>query len=255
MRRTTAKAADKIALLSATLCLAGKAHNVPSKQFWDTALENRSYALLVLLGIAGVFGALTPFESWQTRSLTDRNVTMRRSILSTFGRLLKISEEVRPPLATGDLALHVWQKRRTVRHPLRGVLIRVATYRMSSYPATRPFSPTIGVGAVGLCWQQNREVDFDVAPLVNQLENREEFDRYVTQHGPTAVMNLSWEDFQAFRHRTALFATPIRNRRSRFVGCVSVDASHGYEVLRRRELLEEMSNLGIAIGLENFECT
>ncbi|MGM1064612.1 hypothetical protein [Saccharothrix sp. Mg75] len=255
MRRATAKTIDKAVLLSATLCLAGKAYDVPSKQFWTAVLDNRPYLLLVLLGIAGVFGALTPFESRQSRSAANRDVVMRRRVLSTFGTLLVISQEVRPPLPMGDLAMHFWRKRRTLRHPVRGVLKRVATYRMSSYPATRKFHPTRGVGAVGLCWQLDREIEFDVAPLVAQLTDREKFDEHVARFGAASVMNLSWKTFQEVKHRTALFATPIRNGRNKFIGCISVDASRGHGVLHRRELLEEMSNLGIAIGRENFECT
>lgn len=255
MKRATAKAADKTVLLSATLCLAGKTYHVPSQPFWSSLLQERPHLMLAFLVVAGVFGAFTPFETWQRRSLADRNVAMRRRILSTFGRLQEISAEVRPALPTGDLALHVWRKRRTLRHPVRGVLKRVATYRMSSYPANRRFSPTMGVGVVGLCWQRDREVGFDVAPLARALTNEQAFDRFVEQHGPEAVMNLDWEAFEEVRHRTALFATPIRNGRNRFVGCVSVDAGHGYEILHSRELLEEMSNLGSAIGREDFECT
>ncbi|MGW4115087.1 hypothetical protein ACWEFJ_29790 [Actinosynnema sp. NPDC004786] len=255
MRRVTAKAIDKSLLLITTLLLAGKTYNVPSKQFWDAVLYDRSYLVVVLLGVAGTFGALTPFESWQMRSLADRNVTMRKRVLSTFGRLLDIGGQVSPPLATGDLALHIWRKRRTLRHPVQGVLKRVATYRMASYPTTRNFSPRKGVGVVGLCWLRNREVDFDVSPLAAQLIDEATFDRFVAQHGKESVMNLTWKTFEVVKHRSAVFATPIRNGRNKFIGCISVDASHGYEVLHRRELLEEMSNLGMAIGREDFECT
>jgi hypothetical protein len=255
VRRATAKAADKVVLLSATLCLAGKAYDVPSKEFWGAALNNREYLPLILLAIAGIFGAFTPFESWQTRSLTDRNVTMRKRILSSFGRLLDIAAEIQPPLEMGDLALHVWKKGRTLRHPVRGVLKRVSTYRMASYPTTRPFAPTRGVGVVGLCWENDHEVHFDVTPLAEQLTDQTKFDEFVTHHGPAAVMNLPWGLFQTLKHRAALFATPIRSGRNKFVGCISVDASRGYEVLCRRDLLEEMSNLGMAVGREEFECT
>ncbi|MEU4445026.1 hypothetical protein AB0K14_02005 [Actinosynnema sp. NPDC050801] len=255
MRRTTAKAIDKSLLLVTTLLLAGKTYNVPSKEIWDAILHDRSYLMLVLLGVAGAFGALTPFEGWQTRSLADRNVTMRRRVLSTFGRLLDIGGQVQPPLATGDLALHIWRKRRTLRHPVQGVLKRVATYRMASYPTTRSFSPRKGVGVVGLCWLYDREVDFDVEPLAARLTDEATFDSFVSQHGPASVMNLTWKTFEVVKHRGAVFATPIRNGRNRFVGCISVDASHGYDVLLRRDLLEEMSNLGMAIGREDFECT
>lgn len=255
MRLVTAKAADKTILLSATLFLAGKAYNVPAKSFWDSVLANRPYLLLTSLAVVGVFGTFTPFESWQRRSFVDRNVWMRRRVLSTFGKLLEISAKIVPPLETGDLALHVWRRRRTLRHPLHGVLKRVSTYRMSSFPATRKFTPTRGVGAVGLCWLRDHEVRVDVTPLALRLTDPVKFEEHVREEGPESVMNLSWDMFDAVKHRTALFVTPIRSGRNRFVGCISVDASRGYEVLDRRELLEEMSNLGMAIGREDFECT
>jgi len=135
------------------------------------------------------------------------------------------------------------------------VLKRLSSYRMASHPATRAFAPARGVGAVGLCWKRDREVSFDVAPLVESLDDEAKFDDYVKRHGEEAVMNLKWKEFKEFTHRTALFVTPIRSGRNKFVGCVSVDSSRGYDVLDRRELLEEMTNLGLAIGREDFECT
>ncbi|MBN6034961.1 hypothetical protein [Amycolatopsis sp. 195334CR] len=253
MKRSTAKLLDKAFLLLATLGLAGKAYHVPSKPFWDALLGNRPYVMLVLLGIAGVFGALTPFEAWQARAMADRNVIMRRSILSSFGKLLVISQAIEPPLETGDLALHVWRKRRTLRHPIRGVLKRLATYRMSTHPVTRRFTPVLGEGVVGLCWKYDREYAVDVGPLAAELTDRDAFDR-VREDDPERVMNLTWEGFDRVKHRAAVLATPIRNGRSKFVGCISLDASHGYPVLYRREVLEEMTNLGIYIGREDFEC-
>jgi hypothetical protein len=253
--RTTARALDKALLLAATLCLAGNAYHVPSRAFWDALLKDRFYLLLVFLAVVGVFGALTPFESWHARSLADRNVTTRRRVMSCFGRMLEISEGVSPPLPLGDLGLHVWKRVRTLRHPVHGVLRRVATYRMATSPLNRAFTPTRGVGAVGLCWSKDHEYQFDVGPLVERLRDEETFDRYAAEHGGEAVMNLSWVEFEKVKHRTALFATPVRNGRNKFVGCISVDASRGFEVLHCRELIEEMSNLGLAIGREEFECT
>ncbi|WP_143091402.1 hypothetical protein [Lentzea albida] len=251
----TARLLDKSALLVVTLGLAAKAYNIPSKQFWDSLLQGRGYVSLVLLGLAGVFGALTPFESYHKRSMLDRTVTMRRRILAAFGRMLEISGKIQPPLDTGDLAMHFWRKKRTFRHPVSGVLTRVSTYRMSTHPLNRKFAPQRGVGVVGLCWQFNKEVHFDVGPLIATLATEQEFNDHVQQQGSESVMNLSWKSFNEFRHRTALLATPIRNGRNRFIGCVSVDASRGFDVLCCRALIEEMTELGLAIGQENFECT
>jgi len=255
MKRRGARAADKTALMAATLCLAGNSYKVPSPAFWDSLLQGRSYLLLGLLALVGVFGALTPFESWHARSLADRNVTTRRQIMSSFGRILEISNGVDPPLPTGDLALHVWKRQRTLRHPVHGVLKRVATYRMAVSPMNRSFTPVRGVGVVGLCWKKDHEYRFDVTSLADELTDEGKFLSYVDEHGSEAVMNLNWVEFQQLKHRAALFATPIRNGRTKFVGCISVDASRGFSVLNCRELIEEMSSLGLAIGREEFECT
>ncbi|WP_086663334.1 hypothetical protein [Lentzea kentuckyensis] len=255
MKQVTAKALDRSTLLVATLGLAAKAYDVPSRQLWDSLVQGRGYISLVLLTVAGVFGALTPFENYHNRSVLDRNVLIRRRILAGFGQMLEISSRVQPPLGTGDLAMHIWQRKRTLRHPVSGVLVRVSTYRMSVHPANRGFSPKKGVGVIGLCWQHNKEVFFNAAPLIEKLQTEQDFDEHVEEHGAASVMNLKWNKFREFSHRTALLATPIRNGRSRFIGCVSVDASRGFEVLNCHPLIEEMTELGLAIGRENFECT
>jgi hypothetical protein len=117
----------------------------------------------------------------------------------------------------------------------------------------RAFAPPKGVGAVGMCWQKDREVRFDVAELSEMIGAETEFTKYVEEFGAETVMNLSWRQFEDFRHRTALFAVPIRNGRSKFIGCISVDASRGFEILDDRILIEEMSNLSLAIGQDDFQ--
>lgn len=255
MKRTTARAADKIALSVATLCLAANAYGVPSQISWNSVRHDHPYLLLLLILLVGFFGAFSPFEGWSTRSLADRSVTMKQRILSSFGKILEIAGAVVPPLETGDLALHIWQKKRVLRHPLAGVLVRVASYRMGTYPINRPFAPVRGVGVVGMCWAKNHDVAFDVAPLCERLRDEISFVEYVRERGPESVMNLRWSEFESFRHRTAIFASPIRNGRNRFIGCLSVDASGGFAVLDCRQLKEEIANLALAVGREEFECT
>lgn len=255
MKRSAARATDRIILLGATLSLAGHTYHVPSADFWQNLSQHVPYALVILLAIVGVFGALTPFETWATRSLVNRSVDLKRQILSTFGKLLDIARGVDPPLARGDLALHIWRRQRTPSHPLSGVLKRVATYRMSATPNNRSFSPPKGVGVVGLCWQYNRETSRDVTPLVRELDTKARFDECRRTMGREAVLGLNWTQFNDVKHRTAVFAAPIRNGRGRFVGCVSVDAERGYDVLNRWELVEELGSLALAIGREEFECT
>ena len=254
MKRATARATDKVTLSVATLCLAANTYGVPSQALWNSVRREHPYLLILLLLLVALFGALAPFETWSTRSLADRSVIMKRRILSSFGKLLEMAGEVRPPLDTGDLALHIWQKRRSIRHPFTGVLVRIASYRMSTSPLNRSFSPSRGVGVVGMCWASNCETAFDVAPLVATLTTEGSFTSYVREHGTEAVMNLRWPQFRNFGHRTAIFASPIRNGRNRFVGCISVDASRGFTTLDRRELKEEVANLALAVGREEFEC-
>jgi hypothetical protein len=112
-----------------------------------------------------------------------------------------------------------------------------------------------GVGVVGMCWLSNKEISKDVTELADELTDQAAYDAHVAAHGVHAVMGLSWREFDNVKHRTALFATPVRNGRGKFVGCISVDASRGFDVLDKRELMEAIGNLALTIGLEDFECT
>lgn len=260
MRRGTARAVDKTVLLFATLCLAGNTYHVPSQAFWDRLLAQHSYVLLVLLGLLTLFGALTPVEALTSRSRMEtsrsrmeRNVTIRSQILSSFGRLLSIGKSVCPPLPPSDPGLHIWKRRRTFSHPIAGILSRVATYRLGTAPVNRPFNPPKGVGVVGLCWKRNQEVGIDVQALAMKVTSEEEYKTFREENGGDAVMNLSWNDFDRFRHRGAVFASPIRNGRNRFIGCISVDVSHGYHELDGEELWAQMSLLALVIGQSGFE--
>jgi hypothetical protein len=70
---------------------------------------------------------------------------------------------------------------------------------------------------------------------------------------PGAVMGFSWEEFKRLSHRGAVFASPIRNGRSRFVGCISFDASRGYDSLNTSRMWHELNSLCIVLGQDGFE--
>jgi hypothetical protein len=169
-----------------------------------------------------------------------------------YGEILKIGMQADPPVPINDLGLHVWRRRRTLRHPISGTLHRVATYRLGTTPATRPFSPPLGVGVVGLCWRDNREVGVDVEKLANQLRDEATFNAYKLANGPDSVMGLSWREFSDIRHRGAVFASPIRDGSHRFIGCVSVDASRGYEALDNAGLWHAMNALCAVLGQDEL---
>ena len=253
MRLGTARALDRTAVLIFTVTLSAITYRFPSASFWEGVLRDNSYAIPTLLAATGLFAVFTPVETLTARSRALRSVTTRQQIHTALGRLLELGRAVDPPLDISDLGLHVWARRRSLRHPVSGVLVRVATYRVGTNPMNRPFSPTKGVGVVGLCWKLNQEIGVDVERLAGQLPSRYEFQQYVDRHGTEPVMNFTWEQFYRFKHRGAVFAFPIRNARSRFVGCLSLDASHGFTELDKPELKAQMGRLTIVIGQVGVE--
>lgn len=252
MHPSRAKVADQLVVLGATVTLALHQYDVPSKQSWSKFLAGRSFVLPALIGVAGVFGVFRPFQVASSFGTTAQRVALRQQVLSGLGRLLELAGKIEPPLLTSDLALHVWQKKRTFRHPLRGRLIRLATYRLGAAPATRPFSPPWGVGVVGLCWKHNREWDVDIEALRETCSTPDRFEAFASRNGPDAVMGFSWEEFERFSHRGAVFASPIRDRRGRFKGCLSVDADHGHSQLKTPAFWHEVNSLCILIGQDRF---
>jgi hypothetical protein len=214
---------------------------------------SRPYFLVILLVIVGLFGTSTPVETLSRRARQGRAVALRSQILITFGQLLDIGETVQPRIEISDLGLHIWQLQHTLRHPWRGELVRLATYRLGSTPRTRPFRPTKAVGVVGLCWELDSEVGMNVEDLARRFPDKESFTAFRDERGAQAVMGFSWTEFHRFRHRGAVFASPVRNSRSKFVGCISFDAARGYDELNRHRMWHELNTLCIVIGQDGFE--
>ncbi|MFI5954968.1 hypothetical protein [Cryptosporangium sp. NPDC051539] len=252
MRPRTAQTVDRLVLLVATVGLAARQYGAPSRAFWDDIPIDQGYVVITLTLTIGLFGALTPFHTVSLRRQAKRKDLLRQQILSHFGRLIAIALRSNAGIDPGDLGLHVWRVGRMIRPPWRPRLIRLATYRLGSTPATRTFKPTRGMGVVGLSWKRNEETSVDVTALSARLTNSKAFADYRAQQGDDAVMGLSWEDFNRVKHRGAVFASPIRDGGGEFVGCVSVDASHGYSSLDTPELWHEINALCAEIGDENL---
>lgn len=252
MRPLTGKILDRLFLLTATLILAARQYDVPSKTFWTTTLRDRGYVAIILIVIISIFGAFTPFQAHAARARIDGRAATRQQVLAHFGRLLLIGERAQPRVELSDLGLHVWRVKRTFRSPIAGRLKRVTTYRLGTTPANRPFTPARGVGVVGLCWANNREESMDVESLASKLATEQAFIDYRDEKGPDAVMGLSWAQFRDVRHRGAVFASPIRNGRGAFIGCVSVDASRSFTSLDSNELWQQMNSLCAILGRDAF---
>ncbi|MFI0410443.1 hypothetical protein [Actinomadura sp. 3N508] len=253
MKVSAARAIDRLIVLAATVTLAGRQYGFPSDELWRDVEIEYSYAMVALILVAGFFGVVAPSESWSQRLHVERRLAMRRHVLTAFGQLVEVCAAVTPTIAVSDPGLHIWQRKRNYRHPLRGELTRVATYRLGASPATRRIRPTLGVGVVGLCWKLDQEVSVDVASLARDLVDEDAFTSFRAQNGIDAVMGFSWEEFQRYRHRGAVFATPIRNGRSRFVGCVSFDVSHGHDALDVQRIWHILNSLSFVVGEDGFE--
>lgn len=253
MRLTTARMIDRGVLLVATLALAGKQYEFPSGSFWNGVVVGHTYVVIILISLVGVFGALTPVEAFSRSLRVERRVALRRQILTTFGQLLEIGSTLQPPAEVSDLGLHIWRVQRTLRHLWRGELVRVATYRLGSTPVTRSIRPTRGVGVVGLCWEKDREIGVDVELLTTRLTSEVDFNEFLDRNGPESVMGFSWHEFQRLRHRGAVFASPIRNGRSKFIGCISFDAARGYNELDCHRTWHELNSLCIVLGQDGFQ--
>jgi hypothetical protein len=248
MRVSTARLVDRSILLVSTSVLLAQQYSFPSNRFWTANRLGRDLAVMILLLAIATFGTLTPVQSWVERSQVAHRTVVRQQVLNHFGRLLALAVKAQPSIPPTDLGLHIWTIRRSwLSRPFRR-LVRLASYRMGAAPATRSFEPPKGVGVVGLCWKRNEEVAVNVAALADRLRSQEQFSSYRQSEGADSVMGLSWEDFQRIRHRGAVFASPIRDSRGDFVGCVSVDATDSFDSLSGNELWHEINSLCLVLG-------
>jgi hypothetical protein len=106
---------------------------------------------------------------------------------------------------------------------------------------------------VGLCWQRDQEVSFDVSDLAVDLSDQQKFEAYRSSKGADSVMGFTWPEFQRYRHRGAVFASPVRNGRNQFVGCVSFDAERGYAELNSGRVWHILNSLCVLMSREGYE--
>jgi hypothetical protein len=244
--------ADKIITLAAVVMLAAIANRYPTKSFAEDIVDHHGWVILLLLSTSGVFTALGPAETLAARSAVKERIAYQYQILGALGRMLDVTKTITPSLDTADFGLHLWRRRRSLRHPVSGRLERIVTYRLGGSPVTRDFRPAKGVGVVGLCWRDNRPVDVDVEALNVGLEDEAAFEHYKSTRGPDAVMGMTWKQFQNVAHRGAVFASPVRDGRGRFIGCVSADARHGYRPLAENGLRRELDSLASSFTRSTF---
>ncbi|MGW1609809.1 hypothetical protein ACWCQZ_10485 [Streptomyces sp. NPDC002285] len=249
MRPRLTESADKVITLAATVFLAANANKYPSEDYWKSGWESASWVVPAALAVAGIFGVIQPFSALSSRSMAQRRIYLQRQLLTKLGEIIKLGmTQVNPPLHISDLALHVWRKRKSLRHPFVGELQRIASYRLGAATALRDFRPSRGVGIIGLCWKENAPCSMDATPLKDRQTFRQE-----SQADLDRVMGFkSYEEFNKVSHRTALFASPIQNAKSKFIGCVSADASSGYSDLSNSDLPQKLNELAESLNAADF---
>jgi hypothetical protein len=249
VRLLTGKALDATVLLAATVTIALDEKETPAslaKHF-----DKNSWQLIVIIAVAAIIGTIGPFSRFANRNGIDRRLILNRNILASLGELVEIANNVNPTLGMSDPGLHFWRPRRTFRHPISRELQRIGFFRLGNTPVTRSFSPLPGVGVVGLCWRDNQPHSVDVEALATLLTTQSTFDaRRATDKD--SVMNLSWAEFSRVKHRGAVFATPVRGRRGKFIGCISIDTTAGYAGLSTH-IPALAANLAANVGASELE--
>ncbi len=231
----------KVGALSDKLLAAGIAAVLTAKEAKTPKsladyLDRHIWLVIVLIIAMALLTVLKPFQSLGARHRVARRIRLQRQILTQLGHLVEKAQAAEPTIPISDPGIHVWRPRLrpafSVTRPLAKRLQRVGFFRLGHHPQVLEFEPLKGEGVVGLCWQDNAPKHYDITALAQVITDRTAFDGHVQAHGPASVMNLSWDQFEKVKHRGAVFATPIRDRRGKFVGCVSGDVSRGYPQLR-----------------------
>jgi hypothetical protein len=240
VRERTGKIIDKSIVLVGGLALLANQSKTPA--WWSIYVGKHAWLQYALLIVVGMVGAVTPAESFATRSRAKTLQKLQRRLLIGLGGFISLAEEhVKPQIELEDVGLHTWIVKRTWKHPLDGVLKRSGTYRIGGNLLTvGNFAPIKGKGVIGLCWKHNGESHCNVEGLAMKLITPTDFEEYRQGHGGDAVMNLSWNEFNEVKHRGAVFAAPVRNG-ERFVGCFSVDCCHGYDALVRGGIVQRLN--------------
>jgi hypothetical protein len=231
------------------------------KWFWAyPPVAHAAWIPLSLTTVAAFFGAFQPASSFRERRTRPSKQVWDRHLLYALGDLIArcqwLAEESKVAAAKGslpltfdfgDLGLHVWKVawHRRGEWPFYGrELERIRTVRLGSLPALRQISFYKGKGVVGRCWQLNDEVIVDNDSRYGNVRSEEDWLRLPA----TERDSFSYQEFIRVRDRGAILASPIRDQRQKFIGCVSVDLRSGIIFLQDKIVRGKVQQL--CIGLE-----
>lgn len=241
MNTRTAQAIDRAISLISVVVLGASKQNWPGS-FWTFANAAAPWNTAVLILAAGIFSFSPLTRRAEKKRIPIREIE-RRKILTAYGSMLE--RALSANLDISDPALHVWKV-------TKWKVKRLVTYRLSEGNQLRKFSPKKGIGVVGLAWRDAEEKSFDIEKLAFELDSKDKFEEVAERDGD-AVMNLDWAAFARFRHRGAVFATPVM-RREKVVGIVSFDASSRYSELAASGVPGELNKLAATLSdsMENL---
>jgi hypothetical protein len=185
-------------------------------------------------------------------------------LLYTLGELIErcqqIAEESKAQASStkpalifdfGDLGLHVWKVawHRRSGWPFYGrELERVKTVRLGSLPALRQISFYKGKGVVGKCWQLNDEVIVDNNARYRHVQSEADW----LALNPADRDGFSYQEFVRVRDRGAILASPVRDHRQRFIGCVSLDVKTGASFVHDNLVRGKIQQLCTGLGGSYF---
>jgi hypothetical protein len=251
-------------LICSGLVAAHQAHQF--SWFWNyPPIKRITWLPIGLTTVAALFGTFQPFrihrenQKQPARAVWDRhllhtlgNVLLRcQKLINEMGKTPKSSSKI-VPFHWPDLALHVWRVTwvAQLRPPfIAHELLRIRTVRLGSLPALRPVRFYRGKGVVGTSWLRNDEVIVDNESRYSQVDSEAEWNKLSYQQRD----GLNYREFTLVRDRGAILASPIRDSKGRFIGCVSVDIRHGSELLHDESLRNEIQQLCIGLGGTYFE--
>lgn len=235
--------------------------------FWAyPPIGHLTWLPLALTTTAAFFGVFQPIASHRYQKKRPIREAWDRHLLHALGDLIVRCQQIGNPTKTGsrasrltarafnfgDLGLHVWKVVWRIKRewPFIGQeLERVRTVRLGSLPALRQISFVKGKGIVGKCWVLNDEVVSDNESRYRDIFSEGDWLKLEASERD----GFSYQEFVRVKDRGAILASPIRNHKRQFIGCVSVDVKTGIQFLEDEFVRGRVQQLCIGLGGSYFE--
>jgi hypothetical protein len=236
------------------------------KWFWGyPPVAHATWLPLGMTTAAAFFGAFQPVSSIRDQKQKPVRSVWDRHLLYTLGELIErcqqIAEESKTQASStkpalmfdfGDLGLHVWKVawHRRSEWPFYGrELERVKTVRLGLLPALRQISFYKGKGVVGKCWKLNDEVIVDNDSRYRHVQSETDW----LSLNPADRDGFSYQEFIRVRDRGAILASPVRDQRQRFIGCISIDVKTGAKFVHDNLVRGKIQQLCTGLSGSYFE--